>query len=87
MPAISGGSPIAASTWLGPTLPDEQAAPALTMTPSRSSAMTCVSAATPGIASAVVFGKRGTAAPMTSASGTAASAAASRRRAAARTLS
>ena len=39
-----GRDPIAASTWLGPTLPDEQAAPALTMTPSRSSAMIWVSA-------------------------------------------
>ena len=62
-------TPIAASTWLGPTLPEEQAAPALTMTPSRSSAMTWVSAATPGIAIAEVFGRRGAAAPSTTASG------------------
>src|SRR5439155_16992277 len=38
--AISGSTRIAASTWLGPTLPEEQAAPVLTMTPSRSSATT-----------------------------------------------
>ena len=56
--AISGGTPIAASTWLGPTLPEEQAAPALIMTPSRSSAITWVSADAPGIASAVVLGSR-----------------------------
>ncbi len=56
---MSGGDPIAASTWLGPTLPDEQAAPALTMTPSRSSAMTWVSAGVPGIAIAEVLGSRG----------------------------
>src|SRR5215813_6640637 len=36
----SGRTSIALSTWLGPTFPEEQAAPALTMTPSRSSAMT-----------------------------------------------
>ena len=58
--AISTGTPIAAKTWLGPTLPDEQAAPALTITPSRSSAMTWVSADIPGIAIAAVFGNRGT---------------------------
>src|SRR3954451_382393 len=78
-PAMRGGRPIALSTWLGPTLPDEQAAPALTITPSRSSAMICVSEATPGSASAVVLGRRGAAAPITSASGTAFSAAVSRR--------
>ena len=49
--------PSPSSTWLGPTLPEEQAAPALTMTPSRSSAMTWVSAATPGMAIAAVFGQ------------------------------
>ena len=62
-------APIAARTWLGPTLPDEQAAPALTMTPSRSSAMTWVSAAVPGIAIADVFGRRPITAPSTIASG------------------
>ena len=66
------------STWLGPTFPAEQAAPALTMTPSRSSAMTCVSAAIPGIASAVVFGNLGAALPMTMASGAVAAISASR---------
>src|SRR5581483_10793749 len=66
-PAISGGSPIACSTWLGPTLPEEQAAPALTITPARSSAITWVSAAMPGSAIAEVFGRRGAAAPTTTA--------------------
>ena len=37
------------------TLPDEQAAPALTQTPARSSAMTWVSAFTPGMEMQVVF--------------------------------
>ena len=64
--ANSGPSPIAASTWLGPTLPDEQAAPALTITPSRSSAMTWVSAGTPGIAIAEVLGRRSAPAAQTS---------------------
>ena len=44
LPAMPAGTPIAASTWDGPTLPDEQAAPALTATPARSSAMIWVSA-------------------------------------------
>src|SRR6185369_11720949 len=48
VPARAGGAPIAARTWLSRTLPDEQAAPALTMTPARSSAITCVAAGTPG---------------------------------------
>src|SRR5439155_10562905 len=48
--AISRAMPIAARTWLGPTLPEEHAAPALTITPARSSAMTWVSADTPGMA-------------------------------------
>src|SRR5690606_8161024 len=47
--AVSGGTPIAASTWLGATLPDEQADPEDTETPSRSSAITSVSAGTPSI--------------------------------------
>ena len=37
------------------TLPDEQAEPALTATPARSSAMTCVSAVTPGMEMQVVY--------------------------------
>src|SRR5258708_35981066 len=64
-PARSAPTPIAASTWLGPTLPEEQAAPALTMTPSRSSAMTWVSAGVPGHAVAGAFGKRCAGAPHT----------------------
>src|SRR3984893_6449273 len=39
-----GGTPLAASTWEGWTLPEEQAAPEDTATPSRSKAMTAVSA-------------------------------------------
>src|SRR6185437_16113200 len=81
--AIAGSRPIAARTWLGPTLPDEQAAPALTITPARSNAITWVSAGIPGIASAEVLGRRGTPAPITIASGRAAS----RRSRSARTLS
>src|SRR6516165_4071800 len=77
--AISGSTCIAARTWLGPTLPDEQAAPALTITPSRSSATTWVSAAIPGSAIAEVFGKRGAAAPSTTASGAIAAISISRR--------
>src|SRR5262249_45100961 len=67
--AISAEAPIPSKTWLGPTLPEEQAAPALTMTPSRSRAMTCVSAETPGSAIALVLGRRGAVDPMTIASG------------------
>src|SRR5262249_42912550 len=77
-PAISGGAPIACSTWLGPTLPEEQAAPALTMTPSRSSAMTWVSAETPGSAIALVLGNLSARDPMITASGAVARTAASR---------
>ena len=58
--ARSAGTPIAASTWLGATLPDEQADPEDTATPARSSAITSVSAGTPGIAKHSVCGKRAT---------------------------
>src|ERR1700724_492512 len=57
-PARSEPTPIAASTWLGPTLLEEQAAPALTMTPSRSSPMTWLSAGRPGSSRADVLGAR-----------------------------
>jgi hypothetical protein len=40
--------PIAFSTWLGPTLPDEQAEPADKATPARSKAICTVSALAPG---------------------------------------
>ena len=40
--------PIAFSTWLGPTLPDEQADPADSATPARSKAICAVSAFMPG---------------------------------------
>ena len=45
--ASAGSTPMAASTWLVATLPEEQAAPAETATPARSRAMTCVAAAMP----------------------------------------
>ena len=67
--ASAGATPIASSTWLRVTLPDEQAEPALTITPARSSAITCVDDATPGIAIESVFGRRGASAPNTAASG------------------
>src|SRR6185312_1880412 len=57
--ASSSGTPIAASTCDGFTLPEEQAAPELTITPSRSSAISEVSAATPGSAKQEVLGRRG----------------------------
>ena len=46
--ASRGATPIASSTGLRRTLPDEQAAPALTITPARSSAITCVAAGNAG---------------------------------------
>src|SRR5262249_60254888 len=46
--ASCGGTPMAESTWEGCTLPEEQAAPEETATPSRSNAMTAVSALLPG---------------------------------------
>ena len=61
--ASQGSIPIAKSTAERFTLPDEQAAPALTQTPARSSAMTCVSARTPGMEIQVVLPSLGTAAP------------------------
>src|SRR5436190_23190579 len=56
--ARCGGTPMAASTCDGWTLPEEQAAPADTATPSRSNAMTAVSAFIPGTANNVVLGSR-----------------------------
>ena len=44
----SSPTPMAASTCEGFTLPEEQAAPELSITPSRSSAIKAVSADTPG---------------------------------------
>ena len=67
--AISGASPIAARTWLAPTLPDEHAAPALTAMPSRSRAMTSVSALAPGSPKLVVLGRRSASPAMTTAAG------------------
>jgi hypothetical protein len=61
------------------TRPDEQAAPALTAKPARSSAMTWVSLATPGNAMQVVLATRGAAAPKIRAPGALARSASSRR--------
>ena len=58
VPASAGGTPIAARTCERPTLPDEQAAPALTAMPARSSAMTWTSFAVPAVATHTVFGTR-----------------------------
>ena len=52
---------MAASTCEGATLPEEQAAPEDTATPSRSRAITAVSALMPGTANSVVLGSRSTA--------------------------
>src|SRR5262245_7282682 len=66
--AKSGATPIAASTRLERTLPDEHAAPELTATPSRSMAITAVSALSPGSAKLEVLGRRATLLPKTMAS-------------------
>ena len=47
--AAAGSQPIAARTWLGLTLPDEQALPAETAIPARSKAISCAAAGTPGM--------------------------------------
>src|SRR5580700_7398668 len=57
--ATSRGYPIASSTWDGCTLPEEQAEPEDTATPSRSKPITAVSAFSPGTANSVVLGNRG----------------------------
>ncbi len=67
--ATSGSRPMASSTWLAPTLPDEQAAPALTAMPARSSAITSVSAACRARRCTTCWARRGASAPMTTASG------------------
>ncbi len=67
--AMSSGTPIAVSTALRRSLPDEHAAPALTITPARSSAITCVAAGTPGMAMQSVLASRATSAAKTGASG------------------
>src|SRR5438874_5823434 len=55
-----GETPIAARTCDGCTLPEEQAAPEDTATPSRSKAITAVSALIPASANSEVFGSRST---------------------------
>ena len=61
--ASASATPIAERTCEAPILPDEQAAPALTATPSRSSAMTCVSLETPAREKQLVLPTRGAPAP------------------------
>ncbi len=56
---------MAPRTWEAETLPDEQADPEDTATPARSSAITAVSALTPGTEKADVLGSRATFAPKT----------------------
>ena len=60
---------MAASTGEPATLPEEQAEPEDTATPARSSAISAVSALTPGTANIVVLGSRSASAPKTTASG------------------
>src|SRR3546814_3923063 len=62
-PASLSLAPMALSTWEGCTLPEEQAAPELTATPARSSAMSWVSAGRPASATQEVLGSRGAVAP------------------------
>ena len=56
--AKAGATPMAASTCEGATLPDEQAEPDDTATPSRSKAMIAVSAYMPSAVNSVVLGTR-----------------------------
>ena len=67
-PALSPW-PIAFRTWLGPTLPDEQAEPADSATPARSKAICAVSALMPGMAKKTVLARRSALRPKISASG------------------
>ena len=60
-----GPAPIDSSTWLGFTLPDEQAEPALIATPAMSNAITIVSAAFPDAAIQLVLPSRGASRPNT----------------------
>src|SRR2546430_16480681 len=53
--ASCGGTPMAESTWEGCTLPEEQAAPEETATPSGSNATTTASAFSPGTGSSEVM--------------------------------
>ena len=50
---------MASITWLDFTLPDEQAEPALTEKPAKSSAITALVAGQPGKPRQIVFTKRG----------------------------
>src|SRR5262249_38618177 len=67
----SAGTPMAARTCEGATLPDEQAAPEDTATPARSKAITAVSAFMPGAENSVVLGSRSAASPKTTTAGVA----------------
>src|SRR5690606_30457985 len=67
--ASPASTPIAARTCDGCTLPEEQAAPDDTATPSKSKAITAVSAFMPGTAKRVVFGSLSAADPKITTSG------------------
>jgi hypothetical protein len=56
--ATSGAIPMAASTWLGFIDPDEQALPALTEMPARSSWTSWLAELTPGIATPPIVARR-----------------------------
>src|SRR3546814_16407103 len=64
-PASSALAPMAASTWEGCTLPDEQAEPELTATPARSSAIIWGSAGRHANAPQTASGSRRAAHPTT----------------------
>ena len=64
------GSPMARSTCDGSSVPDEQAEPVDTAMPSRSSAISSDSASMPSKLMFVVFGTRGSRAPLTAVPGT-----------------
>src|SRR5580658_10931168 len=65
----AGETPMAARTWEGWTLPDEQAAPEDTAIPSRSKEITAVSALSPEAVNRVVFGRRSAPVPKITARG------------------
>src|SRR5689334_3911107 len=65
----SAGTPIALSTWLGPTLPDEQADPDDTETPFKSRPIIATEFLSPGIAKSSVLPIRSDFSPKTTAFG------------------
>ena len=76
--ASASSTPIASSTWLIDTLPDEQVEPELIATPSRSSAISAVSAVRPGMAKPLVLHSRVAPAPKITVCGMASFSAASK---------